>query len=357
MTTIMLKDVVKHFRDDNGEVVVAVDGVTLRVAPGEVLALLGPSGCGKSTLLRLIAGLESLDSGEVLYDNLPLLEVRMQERGIGMVFQQGALMPHWDAEHNIGFFLRLRKREDEVPERVRRVSQITGVGMDELMRRRPRQLSGGERQRVGIARALARDLNILLFDEPFSNLDAKLRSQARVELKRLLREFPVTCVYVTHDQDEAVTLADRIAIMNEGRIEQFGDYHGLYRSPVNLFVARFFGTPPMNFFSGRIRDGLWHGENFGGYPIRQDLPDGMAVVMGIRPQYFYLQAGGVPGVVDAITPHLAERQNLVQVWLGAEQWTLALPLDVSTPLGTTVYCDLQAEQAHFFDATTGLRIG
>ena len=174
---------------------------------------------------------------------MPLSEIPTWDRGIGMVFQDGALMPHWEAERSVGFFLWLRKREAEVPVRVARIAEITGFGLEKLMKRRPSQLSGGEKQRVAIARALTRDPNVFLFDEPFSSLDAKLRASARVELKRLLREFPVTSIYVTHDQHEAIALAHRIAVMRAGKIEQIGDYQTLYENPLNLFVATFLGTP------------------------------------------------------------------------------------------------------------------
>src|SRR5664279_755106 len=220
MTTITLNHISKRFEQRAGDqtrVVMAIEDMSLKIADGEVVAILGPSGCGKSTLLRLIAGLMQPDKGEILYDNQPLDEVPLQERGVGMVFQEGALMPHWDAEKSVGFFLWLRQREYEVPARVARISEITGIGLEKLMDRKPSQLSGGEKQRVAIARALTRDPKVFLFDEPFSSLDAKLRSTARVELKRLLREFPVTAVYVTHDQNEAVSLAHRIAVMRSGK--------------------------------------------------------------------------------------------------------------------------------------------
>lgn len=357
MTTLTLNNVVKTFTDDQKNIIRAVDDFTIRIPSGEVVALLGASGCGKSTLLRLVAGIETPDSGEILYDRLPLVEVPMQNRGIGMVFQQGALVPHWNAEENIGFFMRLRKREHEVPERVKRISQITGIGIEKLLDRRPSQLSGGEKQRIGIARALTRDLNLLLFDEPFSNLDAKLRTQARVELKRLLNEFPVTSIYVTHDQEEAIALADRIAIMHAGKIIQVGNFHQLYYSPINRFVAEFFGTPPMNFFEGEMRGGQWHGENFSGHVLRRDLPDGTPVTMGIRPQNFFLQSGGVPAVVEHTIPLIADKKVMVDAWIGAEKWTMMFPLQDAPTIGTTIYCQADFPNANFFDGQSGRRIG
>lgn len=359
MVAITLEQVTKRFRlsPDSDQVVTAVDNVSLRIDEGEMLAVLGPSGCGKSTLLRLIAGLEAPTSGRVLYDRVPLDEVPLEMRGVGMVFQSGALMPHWDAGQSVSFFYRLRQREQEVPERIQRISQITGIGLEKLLARRPRQLSGGEKQRVGVARALTRDLNLLLFDEPFSNLDAKLRTQARVELKRLLHEFPVTSFYVTHDQDEAIALSDRIGIMRNGHFEQIGSYQHLYYSPVNLFVATFFGKPAINRFDGHVRDGHWYGENFGGYPVRSDLDDNAPLTMCIRPQYFRLKPDGVPGVVENVFPHLSERYQLVEVWLGSERWALALPLEERIERGSTIYCDLNPEEALYFDTETGKRIG
>jgi ABC-type sugar transport system ATPase subunit len=359
MNTVRLEHVNKQFdqRDGLAEPVTAVNDLSLKLSEGEMLSILGPSGCGKSTLLRIIAGLTKPDNGTVYYDNIPLDDVPPMERGIGMVFQEGALIPHWKAGRSVDFFLRLRHREDEVPERIAEISKITGFGLETLLARRPRTLSGGEQQRVSIARALTRDRHVMLFDEPFANLDAKIRSEARVELKRLLNKFPVTSVYVTHDQVEAVALANRIAVMNFGKFEQVGTYHQLYASPVNLFVARFIGAPPINLFEGHVRDGHWYGEEFGGYPIRGDLADDTRVTLGIRPQHMTLKADGVPGVVDTITPHLAERYQLVEVWLGRERWQLALPLDEPIEMGSTIYCDLNPDEAQYFDTKSGVRIG
>jgi ABC-type sugar transport system ATPase subunit len=359
MTRLTLSHVTKSFTQPpgmSGDIYAARD-ISFQLVSGEVLAILGPSGCGKSTLLRLIAGLIEPDSGEILYDNIPLQAVPLEERGIGMVFQEGALMPHWEAGRSVSFFLRLRHREHEIPERIRRIAQITGIGIEHLMTKQPKELSGGEKQRVAIARALTRDLRILLFDEPFANIDSKLRAGARVELKRLLTEFPVTSIYVTHDQTEAVSLSRRIAVMREGRFEQIGTYQQLYDTPVNLFVAAFVGTPSINLFPGKVQDGKWYGENFGGYPIRGGLPNGMHVTLGIRPQHVYLHPDGVPAVIDQVTPFLAERFQLLEVWLDRERWQLTVPLDQPIELGTTIYCALDIREAHYFDSETGVRIG
>lgn len=361
MTSITLEHVSKKFIPEFPSTeppVEAVRDVTMKISSGDVLAILGPSGCGKSTLLRIIAGILTPDTGQILYDNRRLQEIPLRERGIGMVFQEGALIPHWEAEKNIGFFLRLRQRETEIPERLQKIAKITGIGLDQLLDRRPRQLSGGERQRVGIARALSRDLNVLIFDEPFANLDAKYRTEARVELKRLLNAFPVTSIYVTHDQVEAVALSHRIAVMREGQIDQIGTYSHLYRQPHNLFVATFIGTPVMNLFEGRIEEGLWQGENFGGYPMRRDLPNHMKVIAGIRPEHIHTVAqDGVLGVVESVIPYLAERYQLVTVHLAGEQWSLIAPLTETIGIGTTIQCALEPSEVLFFDASTGVRIG
>ena len=359
MASITIDHVTKSYEQPSGleRPIVAVNDISFKIPDGDVLSILGPSGCGKSTLLRMIAGLIKPDRGRILYDNVPLDDIHIQDRGIGMVFQEGALIPHWEARKSVGFFLSLRKREHEVPERVERIAKITGVGIEQLMGKFPRQLSGGEKQRISIARALTRDHRILLFDEPFANLDAKIRSAARVELKRLLNEFPITTIYVTHDQVEAVALSKRIAVMRNGKFEQFGTYQLLYDSPVSLFVAKFIGTPTINTFEGRAMDGHWEGEAFSGFEIRGDLPNGMPVTLAIRPQYVYLDPDGQAGVVETIIPFLAERYQLVNVWLGKERWSLAAPLDTHIELGSTIYCKLDPEYMHFFDTRTGKRIG
>ncbi len=359
MTSITLEHVSKAFEAPFGsdKPIPAVQNVSLKVTSGDILGILGPSGCGKSTLLRLIAGLHAPDSGRVLYDDVDLKDVPLRERGVGMVFQEGALIPHWESRKSVGFFLSLRKRDVEIPEKLKRISKITGIGLNQLLERKPRQLSGGEQQRVSIARALARDLKILLFDEPFSNLDAKYRHEARVELKRLLNEFPVTSVYVTHDQVEAVALSHRIAIMREGQIEQVGTYHQLYTSPHNLFVATFLGQQPINLFQGFVIDAHWRGVNFAGFPMRRDLEEGSKVTLGIRPEHVRLDEGGVECKVDEVVPYLAERYQHVTVHAPGERFTLHVPLDHPVKRGDTLRCSLDPDEILLFDASAGTRIG
>jgi ABC-type sugar transport system ATPase subunit len=369
MTTLTLSHVEKRYtqqvvaRDARTSFVEvqALHDINLRLASGRVLAIVGPSGCGKSTLLRVIAGLIAPDSGQVLYDNVPLSEIPLRERGVGMVFQEGALMPHWEARRNIGFFLWLRRREAEVPERMRQVAAITGIGLEHLMGRLPRHLSGGERQRVAVARALARDPRIFLFDEPFSNLDAKFRAQARVELRRLLNAFRVTTVFVTHDQAEAVALADLIAVMRSGRIEQVDRYDGLYHNPVNLFVAAFIGSPPINTFAGHVERGTWRGTHFSHLPLRADLTDGTPVLLALRPDAFELDAQpGVAVRVESVTNVYEQRAQWVQVatiHLPLERWTMHVPDSRRVRVGEQIAVRCALERALFFDAHTERRIG
>jgi ABC-type sugar transport system ATPase subunit len=360
MTTITLSHIRKQFPQTLGDgtrIVTAIEDISMKVNEGEVIAILGPSGCGKSTLLRLIAGLVEPDAGEILYDNVPLPDIPLQERGIGMVFQEGALMPHWEAERSVGFFMWLRKRQSEVPPRVARISEVTGIGLEKLMTRRPSQLSGGEKQRVSIARALTRDPRIFLFDEPFSSLDAKLRTNARVELKRLLREFPVTSVYVTHDQNEAVSLAHRIAVMRAGFIEQVGDFQTLYENPRNLFVATFVGVPTINLFEGRVVAHHWQGDHFGPFPVRADIPDGTKVVMGIRSEWIKLAEEGVAATVIEATMFYPERYQVLEVQAGRERWQITLPPAPIYRMGDTIRCLPDPNGLLFFDAAKGARIG
>ncbi len=360
MTRITLEHVTKRYLPEigyNGPSVLAVDDVSLKMNDGDVLAIVGPSGCGKSTLLRIIAGLIPPDSGRVLHNNMLLEDIPLQDRGIGMVFQEGALIPHWEARRSVGFFMELRKRQEEVTPRVRKIASITGIGLEKLLARRPRHLSGGEKQRVAVARALTRDMNVLLFDEPFANLDARIRSTARVELKRLLNEFTVTSVYVTHDQSEAIALSHRIAVMRNGHFEQVGTFQQLYDSPVNMFVSQFIGTPSINLFEGTVQDGKWYGEEFGGYTTRSDLDNGTKVTLGIRPQHMYLKDDGGAGLVEQVTPFLAENYQLVQVRLGKERWSITVPFNRRVEVGSTIYMGLDDTQALYFDTATGQRIG
>jgi len=258
--------------------VAAVDHLTLSIADGEFFALLGPSGCGKTTLLRTIAGLEDATGGSLLLDGLDVTRLPPGKRDVAMVFQDYALFPHMDVTENISYPLRIQKMpKDE--RRAKAVSTGAGLGLEALMDRRPGQLSGGQQQRVALARAIAYQPSVFLFDEPLSNLDARLRLEARTFLKRLQHELNVTTVFVTHDQAEALAMADTIAVMESGRIRQLGSPSEVFHRPANVFVANFIGSTPMN---------LVPGSAFG----RALVPDGDEVLVGFRPEYTRLDGAG-----------------------------------------------------------------
>src|SRR6059036_41457 len=250
MAEVRLEHVTKRFSED----VAALDDLTLEVADGEFLILVGPSGCGKTTALRLVAGLEKPSSGTITIGDRFVNDVTPRDRDIAMVFQNYALYPHMTVVKNLAFGLKERKTPK--PEIERRVGEVSAIlGLDDLLKRRPAQLSGGQRQRVAMGRALVREPKAFLLDEPLSNLDAKLRVQMRAELKRLHTRLGITTIYVTHDQVEAMTLGDRIAVMSAGRPQQIGAPQDVYDRPANLFVAGFIGSPPMNLLQGVVRDG------------------------------------------------------------------------------------------------------
>jgi multiple sugar transport system ATP-binding protein len=281
MAEIRLEDVTKDFAGG----VRAVDSVSLTVGSGEFIVLVGPSGCGKSTLLRMIAGLEEITAGSVLIGERDVTNLSPRERDVAMVFQNYALYPHYSVEKNLGYGLRVRRTpKAEIARRVAEVAQM--LGLEELLQRRPGALSGGQRQRVAMGRAIIREPAAFLMDEPLSNLDAKLRVDMRAQLARLHDRLGVTTVYVTHDQVEAMTLGQRVAVMRDGRIQQVDTPQRLYRSPANLFVAAFIGSPSMNLVEAEVADGE---VRFAGFRI--PIPAGAAapaarVVLGIRPQDF-----------------------------------------------------------------------
>jgi multiple sugar transport system ATP-binding protein len=278
--------------------VYALRGIDLDIAEGEFCVFVGPSGCGKSTLLRTIAGLEDIDGGSIAFDGEPMAGVPPRARNIAMVFQNYALYPYLNVFENIAFGLRARKfAQDEVRRRVDRAAAMLGIG--HLLERLPRELSGGQRQRVAIGRAVVRDARLFLFDEPLSNLDAQLRDGMRVEIKRLHQEIGETTVYVTHDQIEAMTLADRIVLMKDGVVEQQGAPLELFERPATRFVAGFLGSPQMNFVPCQLEDGALRFPNGPTLPLpptkaaRLDPWRGRAMTLGIRPEHFS-RAGGTP---------------------------------------------------------------
>lgn len=334
--------------------------ISLKVNDGGKLAMLGASGSGKTTLLRIIAGIETPTRGNILYDDVPLNDIDMMHRNIGMVFQNYALLPHWESRRTIGFFLSLRQRTREIPERVRKVAAITGIGLDRLLERKPSQLSGGEKQQVAIARAFARDLNVLLLDEPFANLDAKLRSTARLELQRLLSEFPITTIMVTHDQSEASALGDGVLLLNEGRIAQFGSFNALRDDPDTLYVAQFIGQTPINVFEGVARAGLWQGALLGGFPLPAPMSDGTPVTLAVHANHLSLAPEGVlgavlVGTVTEVTLFFSQKYQVLEVARDAVHWRIEAPLDVQVRANDHITCRPDPTHLLFFTAE-GVRL-
>jgi multiple sugar transport system ATP-binding protein len=354
MATVRLDGVVKRY----GEMQV-IHEIDLDIADGEFVVLVGPSGCGKSTLLRMIAGLETISGGELSIGGARANEVPPQKRNIAMVFQSYALYPHMTARQNIAYGPRLRG--EAKPEIEAKVGKAAGIlNLFDYLERLPRQLSGGQRQRVAMGRAIVRDPAVFLFDEPLSNLDAKLRVQMRTEIKALHRRLGTTIVYVTHDQIEAMTLADRIVVMNGGRIEQQGRPLDLYDLPANTFVAGFLGSPAMSFLPGRYRRGA------GGPAVETEdgtrLPapdraaeDDQPVLLGVRPEHFTLaDGGGVPVTIDLVEPTGAET-HLYGTLAGTR---IAAVMHGRRPVapGDVVPLIPLPAHAHLFDAASGRRI-
>ncbi|MEO0730558.1 MAG: sn-glycerol-3-phosphate ABC transporter ATP-binding protein UgpC [Pseudomonadota bacterium] len=312
MASVDIRNVRKSF----GPVEV-LHGVSVPIEDGEFVVLVGPSGCGKSTLLRMLAGLENITAGEIAIDNRVVNHVHPKERDIAMVFQTYALYPHMTVAQNMGFSLKLRKADkSDIDNRVARAAEILGLG--NLLERFPRQLSGGQRQRVAMGRAIVRDPQVFLFDEPLSNLDAKLRVAMRTEIKELHQRLKTTTVYVTHDQIEAMTMADKIVVMHDGIVEQMGSPLDLYDSPANTFVAGFIGSPSMNFLDGTFHAGerptvvAGDGTKFH-ISDPGEAQDGQPVTLGVRPEHLTISDDGSPGEVVVVEPTGSETQVVIRV--------------------------------------------
>jgi multiple sugar transport system ATP-binding protein len=315
MAAVHIRDVHKHFGGTH-----VIRGVSVDIADGDFTVLVGPSGCGKSTLLRMIAGLEEIGGGQIEIGGKVVNDVPPKERDIAMVFQNYALYPHMKVRDNMAFSMLLAKRpRSEIDERVNKAAAILGLG--EYLDRYPRQLSGGQRQRVAMGRAIVRDPQVFLFDEPLSNLDAKLRVAMRTELKELHLRLKTTSIYVTHDQIEAMTMADQIVVMRDGLVEQRGGPLELYDRPANLFVAGFIGSPAMNFLPGRLRraNGEARIELVGGTTMPAPRgcagADGQRIIFGVRPEHFTLaaDAGGLAAQVVVVEPTGADTQVFAKI--------------------------------------------
>jgi sn-glycerol 3-phosphate transport system ATP-binding protein len=353
MASISLRKVVKRY-GTGPKANAVIHGVDAEIADGEFIVIVGPSGCGKSTLLRMVAGLEEISGGEIAIGPRVVNELEPSERDIAMVFQNYALYPHMSVYDNMAYGLKIQRLpREQIRQRVEKAAGILELG--HLLERKPRQLSGGQRQRVAMGRAIVREPQVFLFDEPLSNLDAKLRVQTRLEIQKLHRELGITSLFVTHDQVEAMTLAQRMIVMNAGRMEQFGTPDEVYARPATTFVAGFIGSPPMNLLEGSVE-----GSRFTSAATTLELPADAArppgpAILGIRPEHLTLHEDGWPLTVEMVEVLGAER--LVYAKLGP--WALILRTDDSQlrpEIGQTLHVRPQAGKLHWFDAETQTRI-
>jgi len=353
VATVEIRSVRKHF----GAVEV-IHGVDVGIGDGEFVILVGPSGCGKSTLLRMIAGLEEVSAGEIRIADRVVNDVPAKDRNIAMVFQNYALYPHMTVAQNMGFSLRLRRApKSEIEARVKRAAEI--LGLTDLAERYPRQLSGGQRQRVAMGRAIVRDPEVFLFDEPLSNLDAKLRVAMRAEIKELHQRLKTTTVYVTHDQIEAMTMADKIVVMREGIVEQMGSPLDLYDKPQNVFVAGFIGSPAMNLLTGRLKvNGHAAFASDGGFVLpvaaAPGSSDGRPLICGVRPEHLSIDPDGVAAEVVVVEPTGSETQVVARH--GAQEITCLFRERITAKPGETIRLSANPKLVHLFDPDTGQRL-
>ncbi|MGQ0579591.1 MAG: ABC transporter ATP-binding protein [Betaproteobacteria bacterium] len=353
MASVELKQVGKSFGSTR-----VVHGVNISIADGEFVVLVGPSGCGKSTLLRMIAGLEEISEGEIMIGDRIVNDVPPKQRDIAMVFQNYALYPHMKVFDNMAFSMKLAGRSsEEMRRRVDKAAQI--LGLTDYLDRYPRQLSGGQRQRVAMGRAIVRDPQVFLFDEPLSNLDAKLRVQMRTEIKELHQRLKTTSIYVTHDQIEAMTMADTIVVMNGGRVEQIGTPLDLYDEPANLFVAGFIGSPAMNFLPGRIvvapsGRGVQIAEGCV-IPLPGDsAPRDREVILGVRPEHFNIGESCVQAQVIVVEPTGADTQVFCKL-AGHEVSAISRERHTFRP-GDTISLKPLEGKTYLFDPASAARI-
>lgn len=371
MGTLRIENLTKAFPATDGSgTIVAVDGVTLTAEDGEFLVMLGPSGCGKSTTLRCIAGLESPTSGTVQLNGNDITAENTQKRDMAMVFQDFALYPHMTAEGNMGFGLKMTTdlSKDEIREQVEEAAEIMSIG--ELLDKKPSQLSGGQKQRVALGRAIVRDPEVFLMDEPLSNLDAKLRTQMRTEIQRLHRKLEVTTIYVTHDQTEAMTMGDRIAILNDGELQQIGTPDDVYHHPVNQFVAGFIGSPSMNFLQVRVTEQnemyrlIADGESSFDYSLHDEtvertrISEGDSLTIGVRPEAIQLPTESPTieqdsdrvqeAFLDVVEPMGSDNYLYLQV--GDNSWTARVDSSVKPVEGEAIQYAFDRAALHLFDS-------
>ncbi|MGH9807137.1 MAG: ABC transporter ATP-binding protein [Terriglobia bacterium] len=352
MASVAIRDVHKSF----GPTAV-LHGVDVSIQDGEFVVLVGPSGCGKSTLLRMIAGLENITGGEISIGNRVVNRLPPKERDVAMVFQNYALYPHMTVAANMAFSLKLRGApQAEIDARVSRAAGI--LGLESYLQRFPRQLSGGQRQRVAMGRAIVRDPQVFLFDEPLSNLDAKLRVQMRTEIKELHQRLKTTTIYVTHDQIEAMTMADKIVVMHDGIVEQIGTPLDLYDKPANQFVAGFIGSPAMNFLKGKVKtNGAagFEGPNGVKLPLTTapTNSDGQPAVYGIRPEHFTIADDGAEAEIVVVEPTGSETQVFAK--LGGEEVVAVFRERCQFKPGEKIRLKPDPTLVHLFDEATGKR--
>ena len=375
MARVVLENLLKIFPEKGGPGVAAVKNITLEIEDREFMVLVGPSGCGKSTTLRMIAGLEEITSGTVTIGGQVVNEVLPKDRDIAMVFQNYALYPHMTVYENMAFGLRLRKfPKADIEARVREAA--TMLGLEGYLERKPKALSGGQRQRVALGRAIVRKPKVFLFDEPLSNLDAKMRVSTRTEISKLHVRLGATMIYVTHDQVEAMTMGDRICVMKDGNIMQVAEPLELYNRPANLFVAGFIGSPPMNFFRGTLRRAGDHvsfvEDNPGGAPLTIALDEVLAgrssghldkpVVLGVRPEAVHdslLVASPDPGRTAEVRVEVAEpmgAETLLYLFTGATSFIARVSPTDRFDAGQKVQVTFDLSHAHLFDVATELAL-
>jgi len=365
MAELTLDHVTKVFVDDDGSDIVAVDDVSAEIADGDFLVLVGPSGCGKSTTLRMVAGLESISSGEIRLGDEVLNDKKPSARDIAMVFQSYALYPHMTVRTNMAFGLQESTDlpDDEIDARVEDAAEMMGI--DDLLDRKPRDLSGGQQQRVALGRAIVRDPEVFLMDEPLSNLDAKLRSQMRTELQRIQEDLDTTTIYVTHDQTEAMTMGDRIAVLDDGQLQQVGTPLECYHEPNNRFVAGFIGDPSMNFFDVDNESGTLVGQDFE-YPLSTETAKAVEgkkeVTLGIRPEDIEVTADGSGShdfatTVDVVEP-MGDENNVYLAFDESDRddpRTFVVTVDGMRQVesGESVIAHVPEDAVHIFDGRTG----
>ena len=350
---IRLVNLTKIFADKNSEVR-AVDNLSINIPSGKLIGLLGPSGCGKSTTLYMISGLMEPSSGQIFFGDEDVTELPAEKRGIGLVFQNYALYPHMTIRQNILFPLQnMKLTKEEAFERMHKYAKL--VGIEELLNRKPKQLSGGQQQRVAIARALVKEPRVLLLDEPLSNLDARLRLQTREEIKRIQRETGITTIFVTHDQEEAMSISDEIVVMKFGVMQQLGQPQSVYDNPDNQFVAKFLGTPPINIFNGYASNGKIY---IGKEAIAETQLENQEVTIGIRPEGIEIDEDGQFTIDVVQVENIGRDKSIVAKNPFSEKDTVRFIVDSDSKVeeGTTICVKIKPHKAHIFHKVTEERL-